>query len=90
MLRHLTSRAGAEVRILTPLPFVRQETNPHPIPLDAFRDCIRAVAREFPGVQLIDGLGLVPADPAFFVDGLHPNDDGMRTMATSLLKVLQG
>ena len=86
MLRGLASRAGAEIRIITPIPFVRPIETPHPTPLDAFRDCIRAVAREFPGVQVIDGLTLMPADPALFSDGLHPNDGGMRAMAESLAK----
>ena len=89
MLRHLASRDGAEIRILTPLPFVRPGENSHSEPLDAYRDCIRAVAAEFPKVQVIDGLGLVSPDPALFVDGLHPNDDGMRTMAAQLLRQLE-
>jgi lysophospholipase L1-like esterase len=31
----------------------------------------------------------VPHDPAFFVDGLHPNDRGHRAMATFLLRALR-
>ena len=85
MLRNLSSRPGAKIRIITPLPFVRPITDPHPNTVDDFRQCIRDVAAEFPGVQIIEGPSLMPAEERLFIDGLHPNDDGMQAMAESLL-----
>ena len=85
MLRNLSSRPGAKIRIITPLPFVRPITDPHPNTVDDFRQCIRDVAAEFPGVQIIEGPSLMPAEERLFIDGLHPNDDGMQAMAKSLL-----
>jgi lysophospholipase L1-like esterase len=37
----------------------------------------------------IDGLAAIPNSPAYFVDGLHPNDKGDRVMAVFLLKQLK-
>jgi lysophospholipase L1-like esterase len=53
-----------------------------------FRQTIKEVctARNLP---YIDGLAAIPNSPAYFVDGLHPNDKGHRVMATFLLKQLK-
>jgi lysophospholipase L1-like esterase len=55
---------------------------------DDFRETIKEVctARNRP---YIDGLAAIPNSPAYFVDGLHPNDKGNRVMAVFLLKQLR-
>lgn len=53
-----------------------------------FRQTIRDVctARNRP---YIDGLAAIPNSPAYFVDGVHPNDRGGRVMAVFLLHQLK-
>lgn len=53
-----------------------------------FRQTIKEVcaARNRP---YIDGLAAIPNSPAYFVDGLHPNDKGARLMGAFLLKQLK-
>jgi lysophospholipase L1-like esterase len=41
-----------------------------------------------PNLYLIEGLDLVPNDPSYFSDGLHPNDAGHAAYATSLEALL--
>lgn len=55
---------------------------------DDFRETIKEVctARNRP---YIDGLAAIPNSPAYFVDGVHPNDKGGRVMAVFLLKQLK-
>jgi len=56
--------------------------------LDDYRARTRTVC-EAHGYAYLDGLQAVPNDPAFFLDGLHPNDRGHRAMATFLLGELR-
>lgn len=56
--------------------------------LQQFRDAIAAVCTA-KGATVVDGLTLVPHDPAYFVDGVHPNARGYAYMARVLAKVLQ-
>ena len=55
---------------------------------DDFRETIKEVctARNRP---YIDGLAAIPNSPAYFVDGLHPDDKGDWVMAVFLLKQLK-
>ena len=55
---------------------------------DDFRQTIKDVctARNRP---YIDGLAAIPNSPAYFLDGVHPNDKGDRVMAVFLLKQLK-
>ena len=55
---------------------------------DDFRETIKEVCtvRNRP---YIDGLAAIPNSPAYFVDGLHPDDKGDRVMAVFLLKQLK-
>ena len=58
-------------------------------PLEIFRQCIRDVAVDFPQVQVVEGTSLLPADDRFFVDGVHPNDEGMQLLAENLFRNMQ-
>jgi lysophospholipase L1-like esterase len=37
---------------------------------------------------VIEGPALIPADPAAFVDGIHPNNAGMAVLARNLAPAL--
>ena len=49
---------------------------------------IREEHKNFPKVTLIEGADFYPADPAFFVDGTHPNDKGMAIYADGLAGIM--
>ena len=65
-----------------------QEANAIGLYLQDYRDAIAAVCQER-GAVVIDGRLLVPPDPAYFNDGLHPNARGFRVMARALKDTLQ-
>lgn len=48
------------------------------------REMITEVCKGRDNVQIIDGLSLVPADTAYFSDGLHPNKIGNLVMAKNI------
>ncbi|WP_199614013.1 SGNH/GDSL hydrolase family protein [Paenibacillus alkalitolerans] len=50
-------------------------------------DTIERICRGFETVRFIPGLKLTPHHPAFFTDGLHPNDEGFLHMAMNVLKL---
>ena len=62
-------------------------------PMGQFRDCRRVVIEEAEkrGLIHINGLDLVPPDPAFFADAkpLHPNALGFGIYAENLIRALQ-
>ncbi len=90
MLRHLTTRAGANIHLLTPIPFPDPErnVNANGDTLRKFREGLRDLAeREFPRVRLIDGETLVPDSPDFYADNLHPNDRGATVFAEKMLAI---
>ena len=89
MLKALTTREDAKIHLLTPIPWAeRTEPNDLGLSVQDYRDTIAAAAKDFPTVTVIDGSTLVPDDPAYFVDNIHPNEDGAEAYAESLLKLL--
>jgi lysophospholipase L1-like esterase len=85
----------AELYCLTPV-WGTSENNPNnqqAVP-DDYRQVIRDVVTERmatdPHIHLIEGLDLIPNDPAYFVDGLHPNDAGYALYASNLAALLPG
>lgn len=50
---------------------------------------IAAAAAAETGVRVVDGLTLVPNEPRYFVDGLHPNDLGFGHYTTNLVRALR-
>ena len=88
MLENLSQRNG-KVYIITPLPFMMKESLNTDTPLESYRQCIRDAAADFPQVQVIEGTTLLPADERFFVDGVHPNDEGMQLLAENLFRNMQ-
>ena len=55
--------------------------------LQEYRDAIARVCATLPQAVTVDGLQLVPADPSYFVDGLHPNARGNVLMARRLAAI---
>lgn len=50
----------------------------------SLRSLVGARMSQDPDLHLIEGPDLVPADPKYFSDGLHPNDEGFRVLAAAL------
>jgi len=51
-------------------------------------ECIASVATSL-GIEVIDGLTLVPHVKHLFVDNVHPNDLGFALYAHNLIKALE-
>jgi lysophospholipase L1-like esterase len=89
MLKALTSREDATIYLLTPIPWAeRTEPNDLGLSVQDYRDAIAAAAKDFPTVTVIDGNTLVPNDSAYYIDNIHPNEDGAEAYAENLLKYL--
>jgi lysophospholipase L1-like esterase len=56
--------------------------------LDDYRAATRAVC-ESRGATYLDGKDVIPNDPAYFFDGLHPNERGHRAMSSVLARRLR-
>jgi GDSL-like Lipase/Acylhydrolase family len=81
------------VYCITPIWGTREATpNAQGLIPEDYRDVIRSVVQERmltdPDLHLIEGLDLVPHDPSFYVDGLHPNDEGFFEYARNLAPLL--
>lgn len=82
LLEALTSREGASIYMLTPIPWL---SGPEGNNLEEYREIIRKVAADFDQVTVIEGTDLVPAESEYLADGCHPNDTGMQVFAENLL-----
>jgi len=77
---------GTPIFLITPL----WSTEPLPTKLGLCLEDYRKVVRNLaagahdPCLHLVEGLNLIPHDPKYFTDGIHPNDEGFREMATNL------
>ena len=86
----LLSRKDADVFLLGPIPWAgRTEPNDLGLHLDDYCEALRGLAAEFPRVRFIDGRTLLPDDPAYYVDGIHPNDLGFYRMYKRILPALR-
>ena len=84
----LLSRKEAEVFLLGPIPWAgRTEPNDLGLHLDDYCEALRNLASEFPEVRFIDGRTLLPDDPAYYVDGIHPNDSGSELLFRNLKRL---
>ena len=92
MLRTLcgAGRGEGEVIVITPIPCTRGGLeNESGFSLESYREAIASAAREFPGTFLIDGKTLLEARAEYFIDGLHPNDAGMKIYSERLIRTLR-
>lgn len=86
LLRALSSRKNSKIFVITPIPWVdRSDSNGLGLSLEEYRKSIAVTALSFNGVAVIDGLRMVPDDNKYFVDKVHPNDEGMRVFSENLL-----
>lgn len=89
MTDFLSHFAGKSMVILSMTPFSSSpQTNAFGETADQFRACVRELAESRPDTLFIDGTTLLPDDPQFYVDGLHPNDAGAELFYRNLAKYL--
>ena len=74
---------------LTPIwTSVEGNANGQGLHVQDYRQAITSVVQQRmatdPNLHLIDGLGLVPNQSKYFVDGVHPNDAGFALYAANL------
>lgn len=55
---------------------------------EAYSAIIREEHEKFPGITLIEGASFYPAQEEYFVDGVHPNDAGMKLYADALAGIM--
>ena len=70
--------------LVTPIPSLAKGEEP----VAPLRQVIREVGKTYPRVTLIEGPALFPAEAGLFVDGTHPNDQGMAVYAKALGAVM--
>lgn len=81
----LAGRPDFPVGLITPTPWLgRPEADERGETLEDYRGALRALARDYPSVRVIEGADLVPDEAECFVDGVHPNDRGMAHYADGL------
>lgn len=76
----------AAIVLLTTLTWVREnKPNANGATLDQFRRSIFGLETEFAGVHLVHGDTMIPEEDRWFVDKVHPNDEGFALYARNLL-----
>jgi lysophospholipase L1-like esterase len=76
--------------LTSPLPcFRRPARNGKGETHTVFRKALESAARGHEQVHVLDGYALLPADEAYYHDGIHPNDPGMTHLAETILDTLQ-
>jgi len=84
------TQAVAHICVITPL-WSSEPIPQHPeYRLHAYRVAAQHAVhqRKSPRLHLIDGLDLIPAETKYFVDGIHPNDEGFTILASRLAPYL--
>lgn len=78
-------RPEARLAAITPTwsPHVR------PIPLEAYREAIRAAVAGDARVQLVEGESLARGDLSRFPDGVHPDEAGTLEIAAALARIVK-
>lgn len=80
----------AAIVLLTTLTWVREnKPNANGVTLDQFRQSIVGLEKEFARVHLVQGQTMIPEDDRWFVDKVHPNDEGFELYAKNLLPHLR-
>jgi len=78
------------VCLVTPLPiFDRPKKNERGLTIEDYRTALRRASAGLANVTVIEGTSLGMDSPECFVDGVHPNDHGMRVAGTSLAEQLR-
>ena len=90
LLKRQAEAHPAATRVLiTPIPAPgRNNRNAAGRSLEDYREALRYAARGAPLCTVIEGPSLVPDDPRWFVDGVHPNDEGMNVFALNFVSAI--
>lgn len=79
---------SAKIFVITPL-WTDKENEIKAIgTLCVIRKEIEKIAATYEKITILDGLKMVPNMPEYFVDGVHPNDEGFAHYSTNLLAEL--
>ena len=89
LLAVLRSRSRSPVVMFTPLPWRGRERNDAGHHQEAYRDALRSLAGFQNGVTVVEGPDLVPSDPRYLPDAVHPNDEGFEVMADRVMPILR-
>jgi len=84
--RLLRIRPAAPIVLITIPPWLNAPAGQAHI--QRYRDALTACGSRYPNVVVVDGATLIPADPANFWDGVHPNDSGFAAYAARLEAVM--
>jgi len=85
----MAEREDLPVCLVTPLPvFDRAEENEHGLTVEDYRRALRRASAGFANVTVIEGTSLGMDSRECFVDGVHPNDHGMRVLGSALAQRL--
>lgn len=58
-------------------------------PFTSFHQTLEQICSQHKNVLYVNGFDLVPHHPAFFKDGLHPNNEGFLHMAMNIIKAMK-
>ena len=81
-----SARSELPLALLTPLPVPQGGWDNVEARLEDYREVLRKIvaASGDANLKIIEGPQLLAAEPRYFQDGLHPNDEGFRVMARNL------
>ena len=85
VLEYLNDFAGRSFMIV-PIPTTISDVEKY---RDEYSQIIRDEHKRFPRVTLIEGSDFYPGQNELFVDGVHPNDQGMEIYARGLVNALR-
>jgi len=86
----LRGRPTSPIGLVTPTPWMRpMERNEAGHVLEDYRVLLREVATDYPSVLVIEGEQMIPSEEKYFVDGVHPNDEGMASYSENLGPILR-
>ena len=71
--------------VITPIPALTVDAEK----LEFYRQIIRDEKQKYPRIALLEGTSFYPAEAELFVDGVHPNDEGMQIYAQAIVKAIQ-
>lgn len=71
--------------VVTPIPALTVDAEK----LEVYRQIIRDEKQHYPQIALLEGTSFYPAEANLFVDGVHPNDEGMQIYANALTKAIK-
>ena len=90
LIQALRAKFQCPVVVVT-IPTWHGRTKPNDLgrTLDDYRCAMTSVTRQFEEVSLAPGDEMLPDEARFFVDNVHPNDEGFAHYATNLLPILR-